>query len=150
MHPETDSLTYLNGNYEKPEYIPNGNTSKNISKGNKQSCQYDVDNKVEEKLLTGTENGGDVHMERSLGLIGGTAIIVGTMIGELANYTDSIMKFYRIIARILVNIVLSRILYCAQVASENNRAITLFLYNRTLMIMRASCTFSMTSCFEVI
>jgi hypothetical protein len=112
MYPETDSPRYLNGICDKQQYIPNGNNSKKISSVNKQSCQYDVDNNVEEKLLTRTENGDDVHIERSLGLISGTAIIVGTMIVELTNYTDSIMKLYRIIARILVNIALGRILYC--------------------------------------
>jgi len=86
MYSETDSSRYLNGNYEKREFIPNGNNSKKISNGNKQPCQYDVDTNVEEKLLTGTENEGDVHMERSLGLISGTAIIVGTMIGELITH----------------------------------------------------------------
>ena len=82
MYPETDSPRYLNGNYDERQYIPNGNNSKKISSVNKQSCQYDVDNNVEEKLLTRTENGDDVHIERSLGLLSGTAIIVGTMIGS--------------------------------------------------------------------
>jgi len=67
-------------------YTKKGAKSISVSSLSAKAMQKIMKIPAEEKLLTGTENEGDVHMERSLGLISGTAIIVGTMIGELITH----------------------------------------------------------------